>query len=283
MARTELEPRLDGVNQVVGDSGVAKRSAHAFGRGWRYYRDLVAHLVGSQLTARYRRSLLGWLWAVALPLAQLGVFYFVFTEVMPTAREHFLLFLFTGIITWSWFANALTGAATSLVGRRDLVLRPGFPTVILPIVAVLVAMVDYLLAFPLLLIGAIVALGFHPVYVLLPALIAAQFVFTAGLSLLVAPLNVFFRDVAHLLGVALTLFFFVSPVLYSGDQVPARFASIYALNPMAQLIDGYRTILLERRPPDAMSLTITAAAAMACLVIGMVVFNSLRHRIPDSL
>lgn len=283
VTHAELDPRHRKPSQDVAVGAVAGRREFSVGRGWRYYRDLVVHLVGSQLASRYRRSVLGWLWAVAYPLAQLAVFYFVFTDVLATAREHFLLFLFAGIIAWTWFSAALSTAATSLVGRRDLVLRPGFPTILLPVVAVLVTLVDYLLALPLLLIGAILSVGADRSYVLLPILIVVQFAFTAGLALVVAPLNVFFRDVGHLLGIALMLLFFMTPVFYSAEQAPDRVSFLYKYNPLAQLIDAYRTILIERALPAPLSLGLTAAAALVFLLIGLGVFIMLRPYVPDRL
>ena len=283
VTHAELDPRHVKPSQNIAAEDVGRRREVSVGRGWRYHRDLVVHLAGSQLASRYRRSLLGWLWAVAYPLAQLAVFYFVFTDVLSATREHFLLFLFAGIIAWTWFSAALSTAATSLVGRRDLVLRPGFPTILLPIVAVLVTLVDYLLALPLLLLGAIISVGADRSYVLLPFLIAVQFAFTAGLALVVAPLNVFFRDVGHLLGIVLMLFFFMTPVFYSAEQAPARVSFIYAYNPLAQLIEAYRTILIERALPAPLPLSLTAAAALVFLLIGLGVFTMLRPYVPDRL
>jgi len=279
----EVEARLRSPSCRNGvRAGQGRRDLPA-GRGWRYQKDVVAHLVVSQFAARYRGSLLGWLWALAPPLAQLGVFYFVFTKILPTQTEHFLIFLFTGIVAWTWFAAALTVAASALVGRRDLVLRPGFPTVLLPFVAVVVTLVDYLLALPVLLTGAAVTIGVHVSYALLPALLAIQFAFTAGLALLVAPLNVFFRDVGHLLALVLMLGFFMTPVFYSADQVPARVSWVYELNPLAQLIEAQRTILIERAVPDLVPLGLTAIGALAFLLVGLGVFVVLRQSVPDRL
>lgn len=244
-------------------------------------RDVLLRLIGSQLAARYRQSALGWVWAIAPPLAQLSVFWFVFTRILPVETDFFLVFLFTGIVTWNWLATSLVLAASSIEARRDLALRPGFPSVLLPIVAVCVALVDYLLTLPVLLAAIVATVGVSPWLLILPLILAVQLCLTIGLACLVAPLNVLFRDVGHLLGLVLLLGFFITPVFYSLDQVPERFSLAYDLNPMAQLIEAERTIFIEQTTPDFVSLGLTALGASIALGVGLTVFRRLTHTIPD--
>jgi lipopolysaccharide transport system permease protein len=207
----------------------------------------------------------------------------VFTKVIPTNVPNFVAFLFTGIVAWNWFATGLTLSAQSLEARRDLVVRPGFPSALLPLVAVTVGFVDYLLALPVLLLVVGLSVGFHATLALLPVLLAIQFLLTIGLGWIIAPLNVFFRDVAHLVGVLLLLGFFITPIFYSRSQTPARFAPLYDFNPMGQLIEAQRKILLDGHLPAFMPVALVAAASVGIFALGFAVFAATRHSLPDQL
>jgi lipopolysaccharide transport system permease protein len=248
-----------------------------------YLKDVCLHLVSRQLSARYRRSLLGWLWALAPPFAQLAVFYFVFTQVIPTTIDDYVAFLFIGIVTWGWFATGLTLAATSVESRRDLVTRPGFPTALLPLVAVAVAFVDYMLTLPVLLVVVALSTGLHATAMLLPVLLAIQFVLIVGIGWVVAPVNVFFRDVGHLVGVVVLLGFFLTPVFYSREQAPDSYDPFYDLNPMAQLLDAHRAVLLDGSLPGLGTLVLVALAAVVAFGVGLGVFMSVRESLPEQV
>ena len=248
-----------------------------------YARDVALHLVGRELSSRYRRSLLGWLWSLAPPLTQLAVFHFVFTRVIPLDVPHFAVFLLTGTLAWNWLSTGLTLAASSLEVRRDLVLRPGFPTVLLPLVSVLVGLVDYALALPVLLVAVAFATGLTPEALLLFPLLAVQLLLTAGVAWLVAPLNVYFRDIRHLVGMALMLGFWLTPVFYTRAQVPERFSVIYDFNPMAHLIDAQRTVLLDGAVPAGGPLALVSVASLAVFAAGLAVFLRVRHALPEQM
>jgi lipopolysaccharide transport system permease protein len=213
-------------------------------------------------------------------LAQLAAFGFVFTRIVPVTTDHFLVFLFAGIIAWNWFAAALLIGAGSML-RRDLVLRPGFQTWLLPVVACVVAFVDYLLALPVLLATAAASIGVGTAYAILPLLLAMQFVLTLGIAMILAPLNVLFRDIGHLVGVALLLGFFLTPVFYSIDHVPHRFSAMYELNPVAQIITAERTVLIDNALPPLVPMALTALAAAAILGLGVLTFRRLRDGLAD--
>ena len=249
----------------------------------RYLVDVAAHLVLRSLSARYRSSLLGWVWALAPPLAQLVVFYFVFTSVIPTRVDDFVAFLFIGIVTWSWFATSLTLGAQSLETHRDLATRPGFPRAVLPVVAVATAAVDYLIALPVLVVVVGLSSGLHAAAITLPVLLVVQFLLTVGIVWTIAPINVFFRDVGHLVGVVLLLGFFLTPVFYSREQTPARFSAIYDYNPIARLIEAHRGVFLDGELPASGALLILTAASLGVAGCGLAVFTALRHRIPEQL
>jgi lipopolysaccharide transport system permease protein len=249
----------------------------------RYLKDVTLHLVGRQLAARYRRSLFGWLWALAPAVAQLAVVNFVFTKVIPVGVADYAPFLFVGIIAWGWLATSLTLAAGSIEARRDLVMRPGFPTALLPLVSTLVALVDFVLALPVLFVLLALYGTLTPAALFLPVILAIELLLIIGISWLAAPINVFFRDVGHLVGVLLLLGYFLTPIFYAREQAPSSFSVLYELNPMAHLIDAQRAVLLDGELPAFGSLALVAAAAAAIAAAGYAVFALVRHALVDQL
>jgi len=269
---------------------VERPPARAADRGTRpalkraiYLRDITFHLVGRDFASRHRGSSLGWLWVLVPPLVQLLVFYFVFTKVIPLRVANYPVFLLTGILAWSFFARGISLSTLSLEHSRDLVLRPGFPSGVLPVKAVLIGLVEYALALPVLLIALAFSTGVQWTWVLLPVLLAIQLVFTVGLGWMLAPLQVFFRDVQHLVTLFVLIGFWVTPVFYQRSKVPSRFHLIYTLNPMAHLIEWQRWIMLHGTYPQPLSVLALSAIVIGIAVAGWAVFRRFRHSVPEEL
>jgi ABC-type polysaccharide/polyol phosphate export permease len=174
-------------------------------------------------------------------------------------------------------------ATSSLEARRDMVLRPGFTTTVIPLAAVLVALVDYVLALPVLFIALGVTSGIHVEAFFLPVLLALQLGLCAGLSLLFSPLQVFVRDVQRIVSVGLAFLFWFTPVFYERKQVPGALEPLYKLNPMSELIEAQRRILLDGQMPTARSVGLVVLETAIALALGIVTFRRLRHSIPDEL
>ncbi|MEO8285656.1 MAG: ABC transporter permease [Chloroflexota bacterium] len=240
-----------------------------------YLFDLLRELVARDLKIRYKRSALGLAWSLLNPLAQLLVFGFLFGMVLPLNIPNFPLFLFSGVLVWNWFSTSLLSAATAITDNRELIKRPGFHAAILPVVTVTSNLIHFVLALPILLAFALISgVGLSPVLVLLPLVMALQFILTLGLSYFVATFQVTFRDTQYLLGVILMLGFYLTPVFYAVASVPAHLQWLYRLNPVAQLLVAYRSILIYGKMPDWLSLL--ALYVMACLVLigGYAIFSS---------
>lgn len=251
-----------------------------------YLRDVALHLTRLELASRHRGTILGWIWSITPSLLMLGATYFLFTKVIPLDIENYPVFLLVGITAWNWFARSLTQATTSLESRRDLVLRPGFPTGTLPFSAVLVGLVDYLLALPVIFIALAFTTGVRPEAALLPLLMLVQFVFTLGLGVLFAPLQAYARDTRQFVALAVSVGFWITPIFYQARQVPAEFQWILEVNPMSYLIEAERAILLEEVPvpgPAATTLTWVALASVAILALGYALFSRLRSSVPEQL
>ena len=247
-------------------------------------RDLVMVLVGRDLKLRYKRSLLGIAWSLVTPFAQLVVLNAVFTAILPLGIPNYASFLFIGILVWNWLHTSLDQATGSIIDHRELVRQPNFPVAVLPAITVMANLIHFLLALPIL--GGFLWLAGArpgPELVILPVLIAIQFLLILSIAYFVATLHVTFRDTKHLLGIVLMLGFYVSPIFYSTDQVPARFATLYSLNPMVPVVEGYRAVLLRGTWPDPGGLLAVAVGSTILLVLGYGLFTRTSHRFVDEL
>jgi lipopolysaccharide transport system permease protein len=248
-------------------------------------RDVVLELVLRDLRLRYKRSLLGIAWSLVTPLSQLLVLHFVFTTVLPLDIPHYASFLSVGILVWGWFAGSLEQATGSIVDNRELVRQPGFPVAILPVITVAANLIHFLLALPILALFLWLGGGgtAGPSLVLLPALIMLQFLFILSVAYFVATFHVNFRDTRHLLGVLLTLGFFVTPIFYEVRQAPARFEALYALNPMVHMVGAYRDVLLRGAWPALSGLIGVTLTGGILLLLGYSLFKKTHDRFVDEL
>jgi lipopolysaccharide transport system permease protein len=233
---------------------------------------------------RYKRSILGIVWTLLNPLAQLMVFSFVFRLVLPVEVPNYITFLFSGVLAWNWFQASLFQATSSIVDNRELIKQPGFPTAILPTVTVTSHLVHFILALPILLVFLVFGgYRFTTAILAFPLIMGMQFILTLGFAYLLATFHVTFRDTQYLLGVALHLLFFLTPVFYDAKSIPARYQVLYHLNPMVQVIEGYRSLLIGGKPPDYQSMIVLFAAAVGLLFFGYAIFSRARYRFVDEL
>ncbi len=245
--------------------------------------DVLLQLVRVELAARDRGSILGWLWSLGPPAFQLAATYFLFTRVFPLDIPNYPVFLLAGILSWTWFARSVGMRRSSLEAHRLLVLRPGFRTELLPVAAVLVGLIDYLIGLPVLLLAIGLTSGLAIEALLLPVLLALQLAFCVGLGLLLAPLQVFVRDVRQVVAMAIGLGFWLTPVFYRRTQVPDSLSWLYDINPMARLIESIRAVLLVGVVPSLEDVGVVAAAAAIALALGWAVFARLRDAVPEQL
>jgi ABC-type polysaccharide/polyol phosphate export permease len=247
------------------------------------YRALLWGLVERHLRARYRGSLLGFVWSFLNPLCLIAVYSLVFRYYIRfDSVEHYTLFLFAGLLPWIWFSSGLLEATGSISAGGSLITKALFPPHILPLVAVLTNLMHFLFAVPLL-VGFMLLSGLVPSvsFVALPLVILIEALFLAGLSLALSALNVRFRDIQHILGNVMTLWFFLCPILYPIENVPERFRFTMLLNPVAQFTEMYQAIFLRGEFPSVITLGIALAVSLVICALGSAIFNRYRDEFAE--
>ena len=254
------------------------------------YRALISSLVARELKARYRGSMLGIVWSFVNPLLLLLIYSFVFTVVLPgphTAElEPFALFLFCGILPWTWFSSSLLESASVLIVGGNLIKKVLFPAEVLPIVTVLAGLVHFCLGLPIL--AAFLIYYRVPLWpgdlLWFPVIVCVQLVFTVGLALLVSALTVHFRDVRDLLANVLTLWFFATPIIYPITQVPERVRFLLNLNPFTHLAIAYQEVLFHPGPFTQVNrLMAVAMVSVLAFLVGYFVFDRLRDTLAEEV
>jgi lipopolysaccharide transport system permease protein len=241
-------------------------------------RALVGALLVRSLEARYRGSVLGFVWTFLNPLFLASVYVLVFRFYLRIPVENYADFLLSGLLPWMWLSAALGEGAGSILGGSSLVAKSLFPAEILPTVVVLNHMVNFLFGLPVLVIvGWVQGVAPRPLlWLWLPAVVGMQLVFTLGLVLAVAALNVRYRDVQHVVANGLLLWFFVTPILYPLGQVPEPLRGWMRLNPAAILAGMYQGIFVEMHPPGIGEIGAAAAFGLASLALGKRIFDAYR-------
>jgi lipopolysaccharide transport system permease protein len=220
------------------------------------YRGLIQSLVARELKARYRGSVLGFLWSFINPLLLLGIYSFIFTTILPNRAEGvqpYSVFMLCGILPWTWFSASLTEASNSLIAGGNLIKKVLFPAEVLPIVSVLANMMHFFLALPIV-AAVLIAYRHWPDLnglIWFPVVVAVQLVFTVGIALPLAALTVHFRDIRDILANVLMLWFFSTPIIYAWFQpevLPYR--ALFNLNPFTHIAVSYQEILFFYGPFD---------------------------------
>jgi lipopolysaccharide transport system permease protein len=247
------------------------------------FQEVVLHLVRREIDATHRMTLLGWAWPVARQLAQLAALVFIFGSVIDQGIPHFPVFVFSGLIAWTWFSTGVGTATTVLLDDRHLVFQPRLPAAVLPIVSIVVPLVDVLLALPILLVMAALETGVEWTIVVTPLLVVLQLALMAGIAWLVSSVSVFFRDVPNLVAVVLQILFYMTPVFYGLRTVPHEYQWVLELNPMTTLVEAYRAALLGAPWPSAGHFLYVSILAIVLCIGGYLTFRRLSRNFADNL
>lgn len=250
-----------------------------------HYREMIISLVKRDLKGRYKGSLLGFLWTFLNPLLQLGVYTLVFSTIMRNGIKDYYLFLFVALVPWIFFSTSLAAGASCIWAQKDMVKKIYFPRIILPISFVTSQFINMLLSFLVIFTVLFVnGMGINIRALLyLPFIAIVEYILTLGLTFLVCALDVFLRDTEYIIGIVMMAWQFLSPVIYSIDQVPEDMRFIFDINPMTPIIVAYRDILYYQQIPKAKTIIHALGLGIALLLIGYFVFHKLSKKFAEEL
>lgn len=248
------------------------------------YRELLTFLVWRDILIRYKQTILGAAWAILQPLLTMVVFSVVFTRLtqVSTGDIPYPLFSFSALVPWTFFANGLSLSSNSLVASSNMIKKVYFPRLMIPIATITSGLLDFLLSFLVLLL-MMLFYGVHPTInvLYLPLFLLLAFISALGAGLWFSALNVEYRDVRYVLPFLIQLGLFASPVAYPTNLLSEPWRSLYGLNPMTGVIEGFRWALLGSSSPPGPIIYISAAAAILVFVTGLMYFKRMETSFAD--
>ena len=241
------------------------------------YRELLIELVKREIKARYKQSVLGYAWVILVPLINLLVLTVVFSLIIrvPTGDIPYFIFLFVAYVPWTFTANSITLATSSMISNSSLITKIYLPREIFPLAAIISKMVDLSLA--TLILIAIIFLSGTTIYwtvLLVPLIFVIQLLLVIGVSFILSALNVFYRDVENVIGVLLMIWMYLTPVLYPQELVPEQLIPIYNLNPMTPIINSYRNTILYGVMPPMPSFLYATIFSIVIFILGYKFFRN---------
>jgi ABC-2 type transport system permease protein len=249
------------------------------------YRELLKNLVLKDLKLKYRGSVFGFLWSLANPFLMIVVYTVAFTYILQVRSEGFVFLVMLGILSWTFFAGSASMATGAIVENSGLLRSVFFPRAILPIATVLFNLAQYLLTaavfLPVLLLWYGVPLSAPAL--LFPVFLALQVVFTIGVAMALATSTVFFRDVRHLLEVALAVMFWTTPIVYELRQVPEAMRLPILLSPMSSFVVAYQEILYYRAWPQPRLWLVAGTYALSAFIIGATLLLAFEDRFAEQV
>lgn len=238
------------------------------------YRELLLSLVTKELKVKYKNSVLGFLWSFVNPLLLMAVYTFIFSVVFKNKGiDNFPIFLLVGLLPWNFMSLSVGASVSSIVSNANLIKKVYFPREFLPVSSVLANLVNFLLELMVLFVFLLI-FGYR-FYYYLPFLVLAillQTLVVIGFSLFFSSTNVYFRDIQQLINLLLLLWFFVTPIVYQLEMVPAKLRAIIKLNPMAPIILLYRSALYKNEMPSALIVGAAVLSALVVFTIGYAIF-----------
>ncbi len=248
------------------------------------YRELLYFLTKRDIKVRYKQTVLGGLWAIIQPVFTMIVFTLFFGRLakMPSDGIPYPIFVYAGLLPWTYFANALSTSGNSLVGSANLITKVYFPRLIIPASASMAGLLDFFIA--MLVMGAMmIYYQFVPSIgiLLFPFLVGLTFLCAVGVGLWLSALNVQYRDIRYVIPFLIQLWMFVSPVIYPISMVPQKYQWLLALNPMGGVIEAYRASLLGHMPINWFLLGLSTVIIIILFLSGLYYFRRMEKTFAD--
>ena len=245
------------------------------------YRDLVSALVARELKVRYRRSAIGFVWTMLQPLLTMLVLHLVFSNLFRFDLPGYPVYALAGILFWNFFSQSIVSSMNSLRGNAQLLQKLPVPKAVFPLATVISGVINLGLALvPLLLLVIATGHPLRPAILFLPLAVLIAALFTLGAGLLLSPLAVFFQDVVELVGVALTLLMYLTPVFYPLEIVPEHLRWVVRFNPARSILEVFRDPIYQGEVPPLTHLSVAVGIALLALAVGAWAFRRSSDRIP---
>lgn len=248
------------------------------------YRELIYFLIWRDIKVRYKQTVLGVAWAIVQPLFTMLVFSLFFGRLakIPSDGIPYPIFSYAALVPWTFFANGLNLASNSLVGSANLIKKVYFPRLAIPIATVLAGVVDFILAF-IVLIGMMVYFGFVPTINILwlPLFLLIALITSLGVSLWLSAMNVEFRDVRYIMPFLTQFWLFSTPIAYPSSLLSEPWRTLYGLNPMVGVVEGFRWALLGTKTAPGTIVFVSALVALALLISGALYFRRMEKSFAD--
>jgi ABC-type polysaccharide/polyol phosphate export permease len=248
------------------------------------YRELLWELTMREIKSRYKQSILGYAWVILNPFFQMIVLAIVFSQIIriPNLDVPYPMFLYVGLLPWTLFSNSVVGSTNSLVQNTSLITKVYFPREVLVLSSIIAKVVDFFLASSVFILFMMFyrigvtwnLLWFVPIF-------AIQLIFTYGLSLFTAAFNLFYRDVQYLLGLAILLWMYLTPIIYSTNMFPEKYQWIFKANPLSVLVISYRDVILYGNMPNLIDLSVVTVFSILLLGLGWFIFKKLEGVFAD--
>jgi len=249
------------------------------------YRELLLQMTRRDLLLRYKQTVMGFAWAIFMPLVNTAVFTVIFTRVAPIRTPvPYPAFAYCGLLVWNFFASSLRFSVSSLTSNTNLVTKIYFPREIFPFSAVIVCMSDSAVG-ALVLVGLMIYyhIGVGPALLFVPVVLIVHTLFTAAMALLIAMANLFYRDVKYVFEILLTVWMFLTSVLYPVQLVEGKLKILMTLNPMTAIIDAYRDTILFGRLPDPFAFASIAVGSFCFVVASWLIFHRAEFRFAENV
>ena len=247
------------------------------------YRSMIRSLVHKDLRGRYQASVLGFLWTFIVPLCQLLVYTVVFSVILRSTVEKFYLYLFVALIPWNFFSSCLTGGSSCIIQQQSLVNKIYFPREVIPVAYVTSSFVNMLyceiVVFAVALFSGV---QFNVLGLLcLPLVMAIEYILALGITMIMSAVNVYFRDLEHILGIVSMAWMFMTPIMYDVSIVPENLLPVFHINPMTNVVIAYRDIMYSGGVPHLETLGIAAGMGLLFLILGFLIFGRLKRRFSE--
>lgn len=246
--------------------------------------DIVRVLTQKELKVKYKSSVLGYFWSIGNPLAFGLVYFIAFKIVMKIQVENYTVFLISALFPWQWFGNSINSAPSVFISNTSLIKKVNFPRSLLPLTQVLLDMIHFILAIPVIVLFLLLYRVYPSITWLwgIPALLVVQLLMVYGLCLIVSSANLFFRDLERLTVIFTTLLFYFTPIIYPTSMVPREFQFILNLNPLGVLMTSWRNLFLYGKI-DVLLLLMSFGYALFTLLLGYLMYRKLSWRFAEIL